>query len=63
MCEICGKSQAHIHSVGKILLVCTNNAEVDLKYWHFVGDLGLELHLLGVVELEQEVGGKTAVKA
>ena len=35
----------------------------DLKYWHFVGHLRLELHLLSVVELKQEVGGKAAVKA
>ena len=34
-----------------------------LKYWHFVGHLRLELHLLSVVELKQEVGGKAAVKA
>ena len=38
-------------------MVCANNVEVDLKYWHFVGDLGLELHLLSVIELKQEVGG------
>ena len=35
----------------------------NLKYWHFVGHLRLELHLLSVVELKQEVGGKAAVKA
>ena len=35
----------------------------NLKYWHFVSHLRLELHLLSVVELKQEVGGKTAVKA
>ena len=40
---------------------CANKS--DLEYWHFVGDLGLQLHLLGVVELEEEVGGKAAVEA
>ena len=35
----------------------------NLKYWHFVGHLRLELHLLSVVELKEEVGGKAAVKA
>ena len=34
-----------------------------LEYWHFVGHLGLELHLLSMVELKQEVSGKAAVKA
>ena len=54
-------------NIGRLLVKCYWSVfcanKSDLEYWHFVGDLGLELHLLGVVELEEEVGGKAAVEA